>query len=98
MFVCGMSLLGGNCGLVASIGTATSVGGLLSREERFSSEVVSTLAAAIDRLGGGSVGGIFDLDDKIASRGFGSVLIGELRAAGFFGTGGAGLWPKEFED
>ena len=68
---------------------------------RFSGKAVPALVAAIDRLGGGSVGGIFDLDDDaIASRGFGfgSAVIGELRAAGFFGTGGAGLRLGEIGD
>ena len=94
-------LLGGSCGRVASVGATTSVGGLLlSREARFSGEDVSAFVEAIDRLGGGRVGGVFDFEGIRTSRGFefGLMVIGELRAAGFFGTGGAGLRLRDVED
>ena len=68
----GLILLGGSCGLI-SVEAATSAGdSLLSWEIRFSGEAVPALAAAIDRLGRGTVGGAFDFDGIPVSRGFGA--------------------------
>lgn len=80
-FALAMVFLGGNCGLVGSALPDTSGGGLLSRDP------------AIDRLGGGTVGGALALYiTETSSNEFeGDCIVGELSVTGFLGTGGAGL-------